>query len=59
MSLHACQRACSGITGGGECPQTSDWEISADQPGKKEARKGGGGNGEEKKENCKIKDGKF
>ena len=49
----------SGVTGGGRgrgqstapSPETSDREISADLPGKKEARKNGkGGNGEEKKE---------
>ena len=46
-----------GITGGwAECPppQTSDWEISADQPGKKEARK----KGENWKEKWKILKGK-
>ena len=41
-------------------PETSDREISADLPGKKEARKNvKGGNGEEMKENCKRKGGKL
>ena len=51
--------AVSGVTGGGgvraEClPKTSDREISADLPGKKEGRKKGkrGENWEKKKENC-------
>ena len=52
--------SCSGVTGGrGEDrvpPDTSDWEISADLPGKRGKEKE---NGAEKKENRKREGGKL
>ena len=54
------------VAGGGDrvLPGTSDRKISANLPGKKEARKkwtggGGGGGGEEKNDNCKRVGGKM
>ena len=64
----------SGVTGGGggragaECPQTSDWEVSADLPGKKRQGKRGKGVKIENKrrgivkenvENLKIENGRW
>ena len=49
--------------GGQSAPETSDWEISADLPGKSGKKWQGkiekGENGEEKKGNCKRKGGKL